>query len=178
MRAAQGVDVAGYVIDLVRLERVLPGDHALGGHAVPDRRHIVRKVAAVNPVIIGEVGPHQPATVRAVARRAQRKKGFMATREEVRVFRRLQGGNVRFKLRHGGPFERVAGLHFLLVLSRHEIAGAQHVVIRHIDYGEGDGEVEQPHPPAGQLIIQFTDAVHLVIHQQRVVILTHGVPPG
>src|ERR1019366_3369309 len=77
MGAAQSVDIAGHFVNLVRLEHVLPGDHALLRHAVPNGLHVIGELVPVNPVIIGEVRPDQSAAVRAMAWSAQQHKGIL-----------------------------------------------------------------------------------------------------
>jgi len=77
MRAAQRVNVAGHVEDFVGLERLLPGDHPLFRHAIPDGLHVISEVAAVDPIVITQVWPNQSTRVRAVARGASVRKVFL-----------------------------------------------------------------------------------------------------
>ena len=64
---------------------------------------------------------------------------------------------------------------FLRVLRCLQIASPGHVVIDHVDYREDNRDVKQPHPPAGEQVVEFLDAVGFVFEEFGVIgIIIHG----
>src|SRR5512142_1882236 len=68
--ALQAVDVGRHLAHLGLAELRPPGRHPLVRPAAADRAQDVLGLAAVDPVVVGEVGPHLAGGVRGVARRA------------------------------------------------------------------------------------------------------------
>ncbi len=62
----EGQHVGHHGLHAARTELVAPGRHALGRHAVGDHPVLVHGFGAVDPVVVGEVGPHAAAAVVSV----------------------------------------------------------------------------------------------------------------
>ena len=107
----------------------------------------------------------EAAAIRPMARRTEIPEQGLAFRKHRRIWRGCQGGHVRLELGKRGLFEFLSDLHLGLVFRGHEPALAEDVIVNQVERGKEDGEVEQPYPPARQFVVQFANAVVLVIEQ-------------
>ena len=88
--AGQAADVGDHLADLVGLERVAQLLHGGVGHAVLDRAGDVGVGAAVEPLVVGQVGPLAAAAGPAVTAAAQAAEQRLALGQGRRV-RRCRG---------------------------------------------------------------------------------------
>src|SRR5581483_935857 len=166
MSSTQGVDVAGHLVDLLRFQVIFPRDHSLLRGAVPDGGDVVRKIRTMDPVVVTEVGPDESAAIRAMTRRAQPCESLASGADHNRVTGGLEFGNAALELAHGRGLERVANLHLVGILGGRRTANLEDVIVKQIDHREEDAAVEEPHPPAWQFVVEFPDAVVVMIQQQ------------
>jgi hypothetical protein len=112
-----------------------------------------------------------------MARGAEFLEGFPPFGQHQGIGRGLQRNHSVFELGHGGRLDLLANRHFGLVLRGHQRAGVQDVIVNEVEDRKDDGEVEQPNPPSRQFVVQFPDAIVIMVQQQRVLILrcrVHG----
>src|SRR4051812_43385697 len=62
----KGMNEGHYVMNLLRTHHRTPRGHALIGHAIRDRRRDLGQLAAMDPVIVGEVRANQALALRPV----------------------------------------------------------------------------------------------------------------
>ena len=132
----------------------------------------------MDPVIVAQVRSDQPPGVLAMAGFAVAHEDLSAPGDDHRILGRFERVDAGLEFAHRRRLDRRAFLHFLPVLRLHQVAGVQHVKIGHVTNREHNAAVKQPHPPPGEFVVEFANAIGFVVEEQGVFLVSHGVDPG
>src|SRR6266542_5564646 len=171
--AGEREHVGGHGGELLRLELVLPENHALLGHALADRVQDLRRPSAAEPVVVGEVGADETLTLGAVAGQTAGGEDLLGRGHRARI---LPEGDDRLVGRAGGRelgLPRRRGADIGLVLGDDGRPRAK-LVVQPVAARENDRGPENPHPPPRQRVVELLDPVVLVGEQPVAVVATHG----
>ncbi len=169
--AFQADDVIGHDAAIsIGLQLRLPADHPFLRHAVFHGLEDILHTTAMHPVRIGQIrtnGGLGPGSISTVARcailREDRLARWPARSDRCSRQRSISSTEFFCVAMNAATSVLACSISWVysVVLIRHHI---HHVHVDQVDHAPADGEVEQPQPPRRKHVVQFADAIVLVVH--------------
>ena len=126
--------------------------------------HQIGNFSTVDPVLIGHIRAHAAFAELTVAGHAVDHIDFFPGGQIAFIGQLNQGGGALLTL---CPGQRLgfSCLHLFFVGFDLQVAGAQHMIMQHINHPEDDCKIKQIKPPWRQIVIQFLDPVIVMVQQ-------------